>query len=586
VLFRSTTELKAIFWVLGLFLGWLQAWAHRFSLSSEDAVSYLDIGDAYLRGDWHRAINAYWSPLYSWLLGFSIAILKPSPYWEFFVVKLVNLFIFLVAFASFDFFLEQLIKYQGKTRSPRSLEIPKWVWIIMGYALFLWGSLKWIGIHLDAPDNATAACVYLASGLLLQMQIRTANRWTYLLFGIVLSLGYLSKSAMFPLAFVFFAVSFVVSCFEPNNVSKERTRLLGMPLIFRRKTVLNLLAGMLAFILVVAPFITGISLAKGRLTFGDTGKINYVWYITKTVHGDKHWQGKEPNSGIPKHPTRQIFDFPPTFEFSTPVGGTSPTWYDPSYWYDGLKINFNLVQELNAILRNLEYYYQLFLFNLILGYLLLVYAGGNVRTSLQQLAANWFLWLPGVTGLGIYMLVINMPGAFWSSRYVAPFIVLVFAGVFSVHLLNYRQSKRLLISLMMIALIFMGQGLVTQTYDNLVTVVKGVKPIDWQIAQDLQQLGVKSGDPIAVIGDADQNAFWARLARVKIVAQVSRSEDFWQADKITRDQVLKAIAKTGAKVVVQQIGTPIPFPEIGWQKLKNSNCYAYFFPSKRRLAVP
>ena len=119
-LVRQPSGLKLIFWVLGVFVGLVQAWAYRFSLSSEDAVSYLDIGDAYLRGDWHRAINAYWSPLYSWLLGFFIAILQPPPYWEFFVVKLVNLFIFLVAFASFDFFLQQLIKYQRKTQQTTS----------------------------------------------------------------------------------------------------------------------------------------------------------------------------------------------------------------------------------------------------------------------------------------------------------------------------------------------------------------------------------------------------------------------------------------------------------------------------------
>ena len=572
-LVRQPSGLKLIFWVLGVFVGLVQAWAYRFSLSSEDAVSYLDIGDAYLRGDWHRAINAYWSPLYSWLLGFFIAILQPPPYWEFFVVKLVNLFIFLVAFASFDFFLQQLIKYQRKTQqttSKRSREIPEWIWLIMGYALFLWVSLKWIGIHLDAPDNATAICVYLASGLLLQMQNRTANWRTYLLFGIVLGLGYLSKSVMFPLAFVFLGASVVVSCFEPENVPEHAQ------LMWRRQTVLRLLAALLAFTIVVAPFIAALSVSKGRLTFGDTGKINYVWTIAKTVKGDKYWQGKEPNSGIPKHPTRQIFALPATYEFGTPVGGTSPTWYDPSYWYEGLKFSFNLRQQLQISKANLEYYYQLFLGSLILGYFLLVYVGGNVRTSLQQLAANWFLWLPGVTGLIIYLLGVNMPAAFWSPRYIAPFVVLVFAGVFSsVHLLNSRASKRLLIGLMTIALIAMGFQLLSHT---VVTVKKGVvvKPIDWQVAEDLKQLGVKSGDAIAAIGDADRNAYWARLARVKIVAQVPIINDFWQVDTKTRQQVLNAIAKTGAKVVVQQIGTPIPTQEIGWQKLKNSDCYTYF----------
>lgn len=39
-----------------------------------DGIVYLDIGDAYLRGDWAVAINPVWSPLYSWVLGLVVRI--------------------------------------------------------------------------------------------------------------------------------------------------------------------------------------------------------------------------------------------------------------------------------------------------------------------------------------------------------------------------------------------------------------------------------------------------------------------------------------------------------------------------------
>ena len=42
-----------------------------------DGISYLDIGDAYLRGDWYVAVNAMWSPFYSWLAGFWLMLFKP-----------------------------------------------------------------------------------------------------------------------------------------------------------------------------------------------------------------------------------------------------------------------------------------------------------------------------------------------------------------------------------------------------------------------------------------------------------------------------------------------------------------------------
>jgi hypothetical protein len=39
-------------------------------MNPADGISYLDIGDAYWRGDWHMAINAFWSPS---IPGFSVS---------------------------------------------------------------------------------------------------------------------------------------------------------------------------------------------------------------------------------------------------------------------------------------------------------------------------------------------------------------------------------------------------------------------------------------------------------------------------------------------------------------------------------
>lgn len=87
------------------------AWTNRYRLASDDAIAYLDIGDAYLRGEWKEAINGYWSPLYSWLLGLTRSVLNPSPSWEFFVVKIVNFLIYLFALVGFEFFLSELLLY-------------------------------------------------------------------------------------------------------------------------------------------------------------------------------------------------------------------------------------------------------------------------------------------------------------------------------------------------------------------------------------------------------------------------------------------------------------------------------------------
>jgi len=90
IFFKKRYPVKLIFGLIAVLLGALQAWANRYNLATNDAIAYLDIGDAYLQGEWNVAIAGYWSPLYSWLLGLTMAVLKPSTYWEFPVVKLVN----------------------------------------------------------------------------------------------------------------------------------------------------------------------------------------------------------------------------------------------------------------------------------------------------------------------------------------------------------------------------------------------------------------------------------------------------------------------------------------------------------------
>src|ERR1700733_9362172 len=103
--------------LLGLAL--LQVVAHRHSLGT-DAVSYLDVADAYLRHDWHGAINTWWSPLYSWLLAIGLWAIRPSPFREPAVVQLVNFLIFIVVLISFEFFLSEYLP-SGGAGLPRTL---------------------------------------------------------------------------------------------------------------------------------------------------------------------------------------------------------------------------------------------------------------------------------------------------------------------------------------------------------------------------------------------------------------------------------------------------------------------------------
>ena len=92
----STSGLKVGVWLLVIVLGFVQAWSTRYFIDP-DGISYLDIADKYLHGDWNGAVNTYFSPLYSWLFAAALYLLRPSSYWEYPVVHLVNFLIYLSA---------------------------------------------------------------------------------------------------------------------------------------------------------------------------------------------------------------------------------------------------------------------------------------------------------------------------------------------------------------------------------------------------------------------------------------------------------------------------------------------------------
>ena len=558
-------RLKAIFWLVSILLGGLQAWDHRYSTSSSDTISYLDIGDAYFRGEWHLAINGNWSPLYSWLLGLTISILKPSPYWEFAAVKLTNFLIYLFALACFEFFLQELIFYYKEKilhNSNRYFEIPQWVWLVSGYTLFLWSALNWIGVYCDTPDMCTAALIYLATGIVMRIGTGPDNWVSFIILGAALGFSYLSKAVMFPLAFVFLGIGML-------SVGD------------RRRALPQVLIALLVFAVIAGPFVVALSTTKGRLTYSDTGKLSYVWYINPSfvVIPFTHWQGGPDGYGTPKHPTRKVFDNPLVFEFGTPVVGTYPPWHDPSYWYEGVKLKFSFINQTKVLAKNILFYYEYFLGSLVFGYLIIACAGGRLWLSVKDLTKSWKLLILGGAGLGVYIIVsdfyLNYAHVQPSTRLIAPFIVLLFAGCFSsVRLPNSLDSKRLITGLTISTLLMTSGQLIYHSSKDFASMLR-LEPTQWQVAQGLKKLEIQPGDSVARFGQ-NFGYRWARLARVKIIAEINDASSFWTKDAAVRSDALKAIAKTGAKAIVQEPGLLIPdISTSGWEEMGNTGYYAY-----------
>jgi len=556
--------LRIAFWVLIVLLGFVHAWADRHYLVNADTMSYLDVADAYLRRDWQTAINSYWGPLYSWLIALTFLIVDPSPYWKFSVVHLINFAIYIFGFLCFDFMIREVVRFQRHRRSNRPsvqfVTLPDWQWLAFAYSLFIWSSLFLITMPLESPDLLVASLVYMVVGLLLRIR-QSPGSWALFAFlGIALGLGYLAKAVMFPLSLIFLATSFL---------------LVGSP----KKAVPRFLLALVLFAVVAGPFVASISRAKGRLTFGESGRLNYTW-STNDI-SQIHWQGEEPGNGVPAHATRKIFADPPIFEFAEPIGGTYPVWFDPTYWNEGITSQFDLRGQLRAFGLGIPVYYELFFGNVQFGLLLtlitLFLLSGRRWRYLLDLAPYWFLILPSIAGLAAYSIISVQ------ARYTAPFLVLLwiafFAGLRVPDSQELRRVKTYIITVLTILIVFSVTGSsyreTAVTLRSLVTDEDVTAHEQWQVAQGLTQLGINEGDPVAVIGNS-YRAFWAHLGGLKIVAEIDRRyvERFWAADSAVKSRALETLASTGAKVVVVE-RPPHGAVSTGWIRIGDTDFYAY-----------
>jgi len=565
----SDTAIRRFFWALSIALGFLQAWASRSTLSS-DAVSYVDIGGFLWHGQWSMAVNGLWNPLYSLILGVVIGLARPSVDWEYPLIHLVLLAIFVLTLWSYDFLLRQLVLLKTETASRDDLCVPSWIWLCIGYVLFLWLSLRLIQVSQPNPDMLVAATFFLACGLLVKLRRGYVNWSVYVLLGLALGLGYLTKSIMFPVSLLCLASAFVV------GMSRRR----------------RILASLAVFLAVSGPYIVALSAAKHRLTFGDSGRYNYAVHVNGVP--EFHWEGGNSGpagSGQPLHSSRVVLAQPATFEFGSPIGGTYPAWTDPTYWHQGMRPRFHLHQQLSTLLRLLgEESFLLFeLHGSIIGALfVLFYMSARKRLIFRDLAAYWFLMLPCLATLIAYATVHVEP------RYLGPFLgVLLLSAFFAVRLPRSPENLRLwsAVALLLIVMFFEPLQSPSLRVKEFVLDVFGRSHPDPNspaaVAKGMYALGLKPGDRIASLQQSDSGmSTWACLAHVRIVAEVDywpdaprlSGNDFWKADAAARENVIRALGRTGASYIVSQLPPP-GGDAIGWHRVANSQYYAFAIQS-------
>lgn len=525
-----------------------------------DGVSYLDIASACVKGNCDALINGIWSPLYPALLSIWLFLFQPSARWEARVVRLFNCGALIFALGCFEYLLNGLVEYQeaSRTSEQRDELLPPWTLRATGYSLFFFASVYMTPAETVNPDVLVMALVLLSAGIILRIRCRKDATLYSAALGLALGLGYLAKAVMLPVGFAFLlTLPFAV----PN---------------FRRAIPRILLAACV-FLLVSGPLICALSKSKGRLTFGESGAITYVWLVNGVTF-DVHWQGGPPGTGTPKHPARRIVEAPPVYEYAESIGGSYPPWTDLSYWYDGIRPHFVLAEQLEALRKSIAAYRDMFglLWGLAAGFLVFLFWDGSIRRFARKFLKQIFLWGPAVAAIGMYALVSVQP------RYVSGFIILLWAAA-SLALRIPEPRHAIVRSVTLTTVLLLGlQTVLSFKKDLLTRPAYGSPAVHYAVAQDLSRDGLKPGDRVGFIGAAVWYHYWAHLAQVSIVSEVASEgvASFWAATPQLRSKVMDLIATTGAKAVVSR-DVPSRFLADGWKNVPHTNYYVLLLNGRK-----
>jgi 4-amino-4-deoxy-L-arabinose transferase-like glycosyltransferase len=520
--------------VLSLVIGAVSAWLSRSDMNS-DGISYLDLSDRWMTGDFTGVVNGYWGPLYPALLAaVRLVIRLPVPL-EFRVVHAANFIAFVTGLITFSLFVRELVSRTSWQPLCRKTII------LWGYALFLWSSIGQVTLSFVTPDLLLSALIWLVAFIVLKAA--DGRPFFSAALGIACAVAFLTKSVMFP-------VAIPVLC-------------AGLP---TRRTVRAGLLSFLAFACVAAPWIGALSLKKGRLTFGDTGKLAYGLFVDNIAYYT-HWHGAPAGSGSPVHPTRQIFEHPTVFEFNGPIRATYPPWFDPSYFNEGLRTHIDLRGHVRATIETTRTYYVLFVKTqwAFAGLVILLCLTGR-RWKLTGDALR--IGIPALLALSLYG-VLHVEG-----RYVGPFMVLLFMATFLTINVEWPVLRGVTAAVVISLLVATTVEVIKQYSAS------SPLPVEWPIAAGLETGGLRQGDGVASIGTMIGHS-WPRLARARVVAEVPDDAviEFWNATPDTQRRVFGALRRVGAKVLVGTVPETCSRAE-GWTKIPETGTWYLFLDDR------
>lgn len=525
------------FWITGILLGALLGYTSRFYING-DAMTYVEMGEAIRTGWWGGLANLTYSLGYPAVLSVFQTVLDTNPMNEIQWLKVANFACLLCAMASCHKLVKIVLDERQNLEDPHHKLLPPLATKSLCYGMFLVCTLVLIRVRLINPDMLV--CALIINAVIVILLIRRSPliyKW-YILLGLIIGIGYLVKSFFL----IYSSILLLTAALCSASLKKAIARL---------ATTFAVIA------ILSAPLMGVLSNKLGRFTYSRIGPLAYAQLVS--------------GSGEPTRPTVIVVK-PKTSLFPSATPETRPSAYDIAYWNEGLKPKFDIGTQLKTIIRNIGAIFSqspwLF-FVLIL--LAVMWSSGAIKVGpLLPPSVPIVLVLPALGGIGFYTLIYMEP------RYVAPFLFLAFVSMVitvRIRVNNPASQKTFSLATGILMLLFAGI-LIQSTYDQSVRgLISTKRKLSYKAAfveqthvkSTIERLGVARGAHVGII--CGMPTYWARIAGVRIIAEVNDCHEFLSVGKDNRAAVFSALKKEGIEALVAKGAEFGKLQDEGWSKV-------------------
>lgn len=539
-----------------------------------DAVSYMDIASNMLHGRWHGIVNGLWNPGYPAFLAAAMWIAHPDRMHELQVFYWVNFFIFLISIACTAFFVRSILFARtvgGSTSAVKSK------WLLCDDALYIAAYaaifLSWqheFSLGKIRVDGLFASLLLVAFGYLFRI-VFSERIAPAIGMGVAFGLAYIVKSPGFIVGVVSFSLLAVYLLVELRLKSNG----------------IRLLIAAVSFLAVAGPYIAALSLQKGRIDIGDSGRLNYAWSVSGTdpLHLLNHQPTRDGYANVRlKHPQVELMSNPGVVFFPNFPHATYGPWFDPSYFNEGVNPRFSLPLQIHFTLRQIRH---LCLFvvshSLILALLAFAFAYGSRIVRVAYMRRILYL-VYGFTAFCFLMYLCVL----FKDRYVAGMFWL--ASIATLGMLTYRvESDR---SVTQGAVFFMAIVMLLDSANSVMqmrqrAIFSGVSHgwdnlEEFEAAGKLNEAGVGPGADVACFRACNTGSYWARVAGVHVISEIfdqnyiadtGSGTRMWR-NLPNRSAVIDTLRKSGVSALVGYFEEP-PGPDENWRLLSG---HYYWMP--------